>query len=116
VTFGYKLVTDEKGRIQYKQRGGQRKHFHLAVFVDEPREVLDQIRLVEYRLHDTFREPIRHNDERENKFEETFYTWGKFTIHATILYGDGHTEQYRFYLDYSLPPDLGLNYVKVTVG
>ncbi|MCB2230265.1 hypothetical protein KQH82_06080 [bacterium] len=113
--FGYRLVTDSQGRIEYKQRSGGRKHFHVAVFIDEPPDVLARIRLVEYRLHDTFAEPIRHNDSRESGFAESFYTWGKFAVAVVVLYTDGSRERYEFYLDYSLPPDLGLNYVKVPV-
>ena len=116
MTFGYRLVTDDRGRIQYKQRRGERRHFHVAVFVDEPQERLDRIRMVEYRLHDTFKEPLRQTDTRENRFEESFFTWGKFTIEVTVLYRDMEVEKYRFYLDYSLPPDLGLNYVQVPVS
>jgi transcription initiation factor IIF auxiliary subunit len=115
MTFGYRLVTDNKGRIQFKQRPGRKKHFHVAVFVDEPPDTLERIKLVEYRLHDSFAEPIRHNDQRDQRFEESFYTWGKFTIVATILYEDGTTEKYQFYLDYALPPDHGLNYVRMPV-
>lgn len=111
--FGYRLMTDEQGRIQYKQRPGKKKHFHLAVYIDEPPEVLDTIRMVEYRLHESFAEPIRHNDDRAGRFMETFYTWGKFAIEVTILFTDQHRETFRFYLDYQLPADYGLNYVKM---
>jgi transcription initiation factor IIF auxiliary subunit len=113
--FGYRLVTDPQGRIEYKQRPGRRKHFHLEVFVDESPETLESIRLVEYRLHDTFAEPIRHNDDRANNFAERFYTWGKFAVGVTVLFVDGRRETFQFYLDYALPPDYGLNYVQVPV-
>lgn len=113
--FGYQLVTDSEGRIEYKQRPGGKKHFHLAVFVDESEAKLHQIRMVEYKLHETFSEPIRHNDERENRFTERFFTWGKFTVEATVLFTDGTIETYNFYLDYDLPPDYGLNYVQIPV-
>lgn len=113
--FGYRLVTDEQGRIQYKQRPGKKKHFHLAVFVDEPPEILETIRMVEYRLHETFAEPIRHNDDRPSGFTEQFYTWGKFTVEVVVLFVDQRTESFRFCLDYELPADYGLNYIQVPV-
>ena len=113
--FGYRLVTDDQERIQYKQRPGKKKHFHLAVFVDEPPEMLETIRMVEYRLHETFAEPIRHNDDRTSGFTEQFYTWGKFTIEVVVLFVDQRTESFRFYLDYELPADYGLNYIQVPV-
>jgi transcription initiation factor IIF auxiliary subunit len=113
--FGYRLVTDEKGRIEFKQRPGRKRHFHVAVHIAEPDDTLDRIRMVEYRLHDTFAEPILHNDDRASKFEESFYTWGKFTIIVTVLYTDGNRGHYSFYLDYSVPPDLGLNYVQMPI-
>lgn len=111
--FGYRLVTDSSGRIQYKQREGGKKHFHLALFLDEPPEALATVRLVEYSLHDTFREPVRHNDKRDDQFCETLYTWGKFTVEANVLFTDGRIEKFAFFLDYELPPDYGLNYVQV---
>lgn len=113
--FGYRLVTDDLGRIEYKQRPGKKKHFHLAIFVDEPTETLTAIRMVEYRLHETFAEPIRHNDDRASGFTEQFYTWGKFTVEVIVLFTDQHTESFRFYLDYDLPADYGLNYVQIPV-
>ncbi|MCM2272751.1 MAG: hypothetical protein NDJ18_09390 [candidate division Zixibacteria bacterium] len=113
--FGYRLVTDDLGRIQYKQRPGKKKHFHLAIFVDESPESLAAIRMVEYRLHETFTEPIRHNDDRASGFMEQFYTWGKFTVEVFVLFIDQRTESFRFYLDYDLPADYGLNYVQIPV-
>lgn len=115
MNFGYRLVTDADGRIQYKQRLGGKKHFHVAVFLDEPPELLARIRMVEYRLHETFARPIRHNDGRESGFTESFYTWGKFAVAVVVLYLSGQRERYEFYLDYSLPPDWGLNYVQVPI-
>ena len=115
MNFAYRVVTDPAGRVEYKHRPGGRKHFHLAVSVDEPAKTIDHIRLVEYRLHETFREPIRHNDDRASQFTEHFFTWGKFMIFVTVLFIDGSREQFSFFLDYSLPPDLGLNYIQLPV-
>jgi transcription initiation factor IIF auxiliary subunit len=115
MNFGYRLVTDPLGRIEYKQRPGGKKHFHVAVYVDEPPEILDDIRMVEYRLHDSFADPIRHNDNPGSGFMESFYTWGKFAVAVVVLYVTGERERYEFYLDYSLPPDWGLNYVEVPI-
>ncbi|MDZ4724191.1 MAG: pYEATS domain-containing protein [candidate division Zixibacteria bacterium] len=113
--FGYTLVKDAHGRIEYKQRPGKKKHFHLAVFIDEPDDILSAIRLVEYQLHETFKEPLRHNDNRDVRFVETFFTWGKFNIEATVLFLNGARETYNFYLDYDLPSDYGLNYIQLPV-
>ncbi len=112
LTFGYRLVTDADGRIEYRQRDEKKKQFHLAVYVDAPDGELNTIRMVEYHLHETFSEPVRHNDHRETRFEERFWTWGIFDIIAVVLRTDGSTDRYRFRLDYSLPPDYGLNYVR----
>ena len=113
MNFAYRLVTDSQGRIEYKQRAGQKKHFHLEISVDEPASVVDSIRMVEYRLHESFDEPIRHNDDASSRFAEMFYTWGKFPVTVTVLFVDGRCETFQFNLDYTLPPDLGLNYVQV---
>jgi transcription initiation factor IIF auxiliary subunit len=111
--FGYRLVTDDRGRIEYKAAANGKKHFHVAVFVNEESEILETIRMVEYKLHDTFAQPVRQNDDRETGFTESFYTWGIFTVFVTVLFTNGQLEKFRFPLDYQLPPDHGLNYVQV---
>jgi transcription initiation factor IIF auxiliary subunit len=113
MNFAYRLVTDCQGRIEYKQRAGDKKHIHLEVSIDEPPPVIDSIRMVEYRLHESFVEPIRHNDDASSKFAEQFYTWGKFPVAVTVLFVDGLCETFQFNLDYSLPPDFGLNYIQI---
>lgn len=115
MNFAYRVVTDSHGRIEYKQRPGGKKHFHISVYIDEPPTILDRIRMIEYRLHDSFKEPIRHNDNREKAFAEQFFTWGKFMVEASVLFVDGSIEKICFNLDYDLPPDYGLNYVQVPV-
>lgn len=115
MNFAYRLVTDGQGRIEYKQRPGRKKHFHLAVYLDEPEETIAGIRLVEYHLHESFADPVRHNDDAGSRFTEGFFTWGKFPIEVTVLYRDGRRECFRFNLDWSLPPDYGLNYVQVPI-
>lgn len=111
--FGYRLVTDDQGRIEYKSASGGKKHFHIEVFVHEEPQTLETIRMVEYKLHDTFRQPVRQNDDQASGFAESFYTWGIFTVFVTVLFTDGRLEKFRFPLDYQLPPDHGLNYVQV---
>lgn len=113
MNFAYRLVTDDKGRIEYKNTASGKKHFHLAVFLQEEAEVLDTIRMVEYKLHDSFTQPVRQNDDRESAFTESFYTWGIFMVFVTVLFNDGRMERFRFPLDYQLPPDHGLNYVEI---
>ena len=114
--FGYRLVTDTQGRIEYKSAPNGKKHFHLALYVSEEPEVLDTVRIVEYKLHDTFKQPVRQNDDRESAFTESFYTWGIFMVFVTVLFKDGRLEKFRFPLDYQLPPDHGLNYIQVPSG
>ena len=76
-----------------------RPYYEWRVFVDEPREVLDTIRQVDYLLHPTFGDPLRISTDRARQFEHITSGWGSFTIVATVHYTNGKTAKANYYLD-----------------
>lgn len=82
---------DPSSRLEIRQR--QEYHgddwWTWAVWVDGPPELLDQVSLVEYTLHPTFRDPVRRATDRAHKFELATAGWGTFTIYAKVVKKDG---------------------------
>ncbi len=86
---------------------GKKNWFKWKVFMDEPGEKLDKIKSVEYRLHETFPNPVRVVDDRASKFSLTSAGWGTFQMYITIYLKDGVEEHtsYRLDLGKSWPSD-----------
>jgi transcription initiation factor IIF auxiliary subunit len=90
----------------YARRVGRRGRYNWCewlVFVDEPAEVLDQIVAVEYRLHESFPDPVRVIEERETRFALQSAGWGEFLIIITVHLADGREVHARYALDLSQP-------------
>ena len=83
------------------KRRGDRRWFEWKVFMDEPRETLDLVEEVEYRLHPTFPEPIQVI--REPPFALRTTGWGVFVIHITIALRDGSEEHAEYSLSFDKP-------------
>lgn len=114
LSFKQQVIKDPQGKIKYKLfRAGGREHYRLGVWLDGSDDELDKIERVEYLLDPTFKRPNRSSSNRGNKFSITFWTWGMFTIRATIYYKGGTTEERQHLLSYELPVDNGENYVLV---
>lgn len=50
---------------------------------------LDKVRCVEYKLHRSFRNPVRNICTRNNNFELKAKGWGSFTIPVKVMFKDG---------------------------
>ena len=87
---------------------GKYEWFEWQVFMDEPVEKLDKVRSVEYRLHETFPNPIRIVEDRNSGFALRSAGWGEFWIFITIYLKEGTEEHTKYYLDLSKPwpPDI----------
>jgi len=92
------------------------EHFHLGVWVDGSTSELKTIHSVDYELHPSFRNPMRHSENLENKFGITFWTWGMFDIAVTVTLKNGTEQHLDYYLSYDLPPDDGTNYIESQDG
>jgi transcription initiation factor IIF auxiliary subunit len=81
---------------QYTGKYGSYDWFKWKIFMDEPIEKLDKVESVEYRLHETFPNPIRTVEDRDSRFALRAVGWGEFKIFITVYLKDG-TEVYTEY-------------------
>lgn len=82
---------------------GDYEWFEWQVFMDEPPATLETVRSVEYRLHETFPDPIRTSEDAKRQFTIESSGWGEFTIFITIYLQDGGEERTEYSLDLSRP-------------
>jgi transcription initiation factor IIF auxiliary subunit len=113
--FRSELVRDRNGRIEYRylHKGG-REHFHVRVWLDEPKEILDDVVSVDYLLHPSFKQRLRTTTDCKNKFAITVWTYGMFLTEVTIHYRNRHSESVSHFLTFELPEDDGRNYVMLS--
>jgi transcription initiation factor IIF auxiliary subunit len=78
--------------------------YEWRVFMAEPRERLDLVDHVEYRLHETFPDPIRLVSNRDSGFALDSSGWGEFLIVITISMKDGTEHYVQYQLDLNKPP------------
>jgi transcription initiation factor IIF auxiliary subunit len=82
---------------------GEYAWFVWQVFMDEAPETLATVRSVEYRLHETFPDPIRTSEDREHRFAIELEGWGEFRILITVYLHDGGEERTEYHLDLKRP-------------
>jgi hypothetical protein len=68
-----------------------------CVFLDETAEIVNNIQMIEYTLHPTFRNPVREVTDKEHRFALQSEGWGTFKIDIRVFFEDG-TEQDEGYL------------------
>ncbi len=81
-----------------KIRGEDYKWFNWEVFMEEPEEKLKLVESVEYRLHETFPNPIRTIYDSSTKFALKSSGWGVFRIFITVYLKDGREVEASHYL------------------
>jgi len=77
----------------------EREFYKWRLFVDEPRDVLEQIKAVEYVLHPTFPEPVQTRTDPENQFALEAAAWGSFMAAIRVYYKDGRKEDTSYWVD-----------------
>ncbi len=72
--------------------------FHVRVFLDGPRHELDLVDYIVYKLHPSFRNPIRTSTNRESNFEFLTWAWGEFEMEVEIVTKNGniYTREHSF--------------------
>jgi transcription initiation factor IIF auxiliary subunit len=108
------LIRNPQRRIKLRKfHPGGREHYHVGVWIEGEDRDLDQVLSVQYKLHSSFKQPLRESSARGNNFSVTFWTWGMFGIQITLRKKDGSDEALDFHLKFELPDDDGSNYVDV---
>ena len=73
-----------------------------TVFVKASPDVLDQIKCVEYGLHESFPNPIQlictKGSNNNQAFPFTTKGWGTFTIKVKVIFKDGTTQNLKYEL------------------
>jgi len=93
--------------LQVKQeakRIGDRQ-WQWSVWLDGPELEMDRIEEVEYVLHPTFPNPVKHIKSRANQFRLDARGWGEFRIYIKVTDHDGGVEKLNHWLklfDYEL--------------
>ena len=67
-----------------------RLHFPVRLWIEGSQRDLDSIEFVTYRLHPSFKNPVRVGTERSRDFEVRIRTWGFFDVRITVVGHDGH--------------------------
>ena len=80
-------------------RHGKYVWFEWRIFMEEPPEVLSKVERVEYRLHETFPNPIQTVENRETQFALEAEGWGSFDVFITVCLDDGKEEHLKYYLN-----------------
>jgi len=83
------------------QASAGNNQYEWRVFVDEPANVLQSIKEVQYTLHPTFPNPTRTSRDRDKQFELVASGWGEFRILVTVRYVDGQESKTTYMLDLS---------------
>jgi transcription initiation factor IIF auxiliary subunit len=71
----------------FKYRGDD--YWDWWIWIDGPKEELDQVDRVIYILHQTFPNPVREIQDRSTKFRMKTAGWGVFLIRATVKHKNG---------------------------
>jgi hypothetical protein len=77
-----------------------RPYYQWRVFVDEPPDILDTIRQVDYVMHATFPDPFRTSRDRQHHFELVTSGWGTFRIVITVHFTNGTEAKTSYQLDF----------------
>lgn len=110
----HQVIKDPSGRIKFRRfKEGGYEHYHLGIWIDEDDATLDRIESVDYHLHGSFRNSVRHSASRSNKFSVTFWTWGQFTVRIVAHMRDRSRVETAHQLEYDLPEESDDNYVEV---
>jgi len=69
---------------------GDYEYYRLRIFLEaDAPERLDEVAAVTYRLHPTFKDPIRSVTDRKSNFELRTAGWGEFNMTAEISFKGG---------------------------
>jgi transcription initiation factor IIF auxiliary subunit len=80
-----------------------RPYYKWRLFIDEPPDVLDGIKSVEYILHPTFPEPVQVRTDPRDSFALETSGWGSFLAAIRVYFKDGSKEDTSYWVDLRKP-------------
>ena len=80
-------------QIAQEQRYTGEDWWNWSVWLDASPGEIDEVEKVVWRLHPTFRQPIREHTNREENFRLDTAGWGTFRIRADVHMKDGRTSK-----------------------
>ncbi len=83
-------------RLKYTSDRVDAKYFRVRVWLDAPKEFMEQVAMVVFERHPTFKN--RFKTVQTPPFEDSFKCWGEFTIRAEIKLKDGTILRRQRYL------------------
>lgn len=94
---------DNTAKLISSDRSGDQNYnsYEWIVFMNEPPDKLDLVDRVEYRLHETFANPIRVMTDRASRFALKSSGWGEFTLRIAVELKDGGVVRTTYPLDLS---------------
>jgi hypothetical protein len=72
--------------------------WNWSVWIEGSDAELDSVQEVTWKLHPTFKQPIRRVDTRATKFRLDSVGWGEFTIYATLKIKSGRSKSLQHWL------------------
>jgi len=73
-----------KLRVAQDQKYVDEDWWEWSVWIDGPADELNEVKQVTYKLHPTFKKPVRVTDDRANKFKLKSDGWGTFPIRVKL--------------------------------
>ncbi len=88
--MSYKIISEAVvGKEPKRFRPKGRLHHNIEIYIhSEDQSDLDNISLVQYKLHSSFKDNIRISEDRRSNFRISIWTYGYFRIQAKILFKD----------------------------
>ena len=80
----------DKGIEPRKFRVKGKKHYKVKLSVEEEANDLANVVEVRYRLHPSFKDPVRISDDKENSFSQEIWTYGYFPIEVKAFDENGN--------------------------
>ena len=72
--------------------------WNWSVWIEGSDAELDTVQDVTWKLHSTFKQPIRRVDTRSEKFKLSSSGWGEFTVYATVKLKNGRSKSLQHWL------------------
>lgn len=100
----YEIKVDLVETVQPKQFSKNGKyHYYVRIYISAADSALDQIELVKYTLHPTFKDRVRVSASRQSNFDIRIWTYGYFGITATLFLKDGSNTDISGYVEWEIP-------------